>query len=305
MFLRILEYYNGVLFLTTNRVGKLDPAITSRVHLNLHYRRLQADEFRNVFNLNIEKLEQIEQQRAELFSERKLYILKDEILQFASDHFRATGSGRESWNGRQIRNAFLIASSLARYEAEAQGADFQPQLRASHFKEVETVTREFDLFRKHLKGGDDEEVARRKEERDDTWEEAESKMAGQQQPPPQGFQHGVKTYHSPGAQSNIPPGYPPAQADPSPHSTPSRSYAPGHSYSTPGPAHLSSGAPSNAPSGYPPAPRDPSPHSTPSRSYAPGPSYSTPAPAHLAPEYTHTNHHATPPGAPYVQQSRS
>ncbi|MBE3048709.1 AAA family ATPase, partial [Candidatus Bathyarchaeota archaeon] len=237
VFLRVLEYYNGVLFLTTNRVGKLDPAITSRVHLNLHYRRLQAPEFRNVFALNIEKLEQIEQQRKDLFAQRKLYILKDEILQFAADHYRATGSGRESWNGRQIRNAFLIASSLARYEAEQQGdEDFQPQLRASHFREVETVTREFDRFRKNLKNGDDADVARRKEERDDTWEDAEDKM---QREPAQGFQHGVKTYHSPGASSSVPVGYPPVQRAPSPHLTPSRSYAPGPAYSTPIPAHLS------------------------------------------------------------------
>lgn len=300
MFLRILEYYNGVLFLTTNRVGKLDPAITSRVHLNLHYRRLGAEQFRNVFNLNIEKLEQIEQQRAELFSEPKLYIVKDEILKFASEHFRDTGSGRESWNGRQIRNAFLIASSLARYEAEAQGEDFQPQLRASHFREVETVTREFDSFRKHLKGGDDEEVARRKEERDDTWEEVEGKMPGQQQQQ-HGFQTGVKTYHSPGPQPGIAPGYPP---DPSPRSTPSRSYAPAPQYATPAPAYLSPGAPANVPAGYPPVAREPSPHLTPSRVFALDSQYATPAPANSSPEYAPTNHPAAPPGAPLVPQPR-
>ena len=238
VFLRILEYYNGVLFLTTNRVGKLDPAITSRVHLNLHYRRLQATEFRNVFNLNIEKLEEIEEQRRALFNEPKLYILKDEILQFASEHYHSTGSGRESWNGRQIRNAFLIAASLARYEAEQQDENFQPQLRASHFREVESVTREFDQFRKHLKGGDDAEVARRREERDDTWEEAEETMMQGQPPPPPRVQHTMKTYHSPrSAASSVPAGYPPRNL--SPQSTPSRSYGQGQAYSTPAPAHLS------------------------------------------------------------------
>lgn len=37
VFLRILEYYNGVLFLTTNRVGTLDDAFKSHIHMSLYY----------------------------------------------------------------------------------------------------------------------------------------------------------------------------------------------------------------------------------------------------------------------------
>lgn len=36
-FLRCLEYYQGVLFLTTNRVGAFDDAIVSRINVVLHY----------------------------------------------------------------------------------------------------------------------------------------------------------------------------------------------------------------------------------------------------------------------------
>ena len=242
VFLRILEYYNGVLFLTTNRVGTLDPAVTSRVHVNLHYRRLQAAEFCKVFELNIERLELIEQQRHDMFKEPKLFILKDEIVQFAMTHYRESGDGRESWNGRQIRNAFLIASSLARYEIEQQPAGFQPQLRASHFKEVETITKEYDSFRKHLKGGDDADVAYRKNERDDTWEEGSSSFASTSRPASQPLQalYQGKTYQSPmGSTHNIHAAYGTAyQRGPSPHSTPpSRPHAPGPMHSAP--AHLS------------------------------------------------------------------
>jgi hypothetical protein len=35
VFLRMLEYYKGLLFLTTNRVGTFDEAFTSRVHISL------------------------------------------------------------------------------------------------------------------------------------------------------------------------------------------------------------------------------------------------------------------------------
>jgi hypothetical protein len=40
VFLRKLEYYEGILFLTTNRVGQFDEAILSRIHLLLRYEGL-------------------------------------------------------------------------------------------------------------------------------------------------------------------------------------------------------------------------------------------------------------------------
>ena len=40
VFLRTLEYYSGILFLTTNRVGALDPAFKSRIHISLYYPNL-------------------------------------------------------------------------------------------------------------------------------------------------------------------------------------------------------------------------------------------------------------------------
>lgn len=43
VFLRLLEYYEGVMFLTTNRPAALDPAFESRVHLTLHYPPLEPD----------------------------------------------------------------------------------------------------------------------------------------------------------------------------------------------------------------------------------------------------------------------
>jgi AAA+ superfamily predicted ATPase len=37
VFLRLLEYYTGVLFMTTNRVDAIEPAILSRIHLTIEY----------------------------------------------------------------------------------------------------------------------------------------------------------------------------------------------------------------------------------------------------------------------------
>jgi hypothetical protein len=35
--LRALEFYDGILFLTTNRVGSFDDAFISRIHVQLYY----------------------------------------------------------------------------------------------------------------------------------------------------------------------------------------------------------------------------------------------------------------------------
>jgi len=42
IFLRVLEYHEGVVFLTTNRIQDFDPAIMSRVHLRVKYPPLDA-----------------------------------------------------------------------------------------------------------------------------------------------------------------------------------------------------------------------------------------------------------------------
>lgn len=40
MFLRILEYYEGILILTTNRVSVFDQAFKSRIHLAIQFPEL-------------------------------------------------------------------------------------------------------------------------------------------------------------------------------------------------------------------------------------------------------------------------
>lgn len=56
IFLRALEYYKGVLFLTTNRVEAFDDAFTSRIHVTLHYKRLGDEERARIWMHNFERL---------------------------------------------------------------------------------------------------------------------------------------------------------------------------------------------------------------------------------------------------------
>lgn len=121
----------------------------------------------------MERLQQAELQQSEISREPPLFIMEQDVLRFASDHYGKHPKGKGAWNGRQIRNAFTIAASLARHEAEQPGlvgTGFQPQLRYSHFQAVERLTEEHDRFRAHVLGGDDSRKARLNEERDDDYE---------------------------------------------------------------------------------------------------------------------------------------
>ena len=50
IFLRILEYYPGILFLTTNRASNIDPAFQSRIHISMAYQELSRSSRRHVWS---------------------------------------------------------------------------------------------------------------------------------------------------------------------------------------------------------------------------------------------------------------
>ncbi|GAM83468.1 hypothetical protein ANO11243_014560 [Dothideomycetidae sp. 11243] len=49
IFLRVLEYYEGIMFLTTNRVQTLDQAFQSRIHISLDYPELSIESRKQVW----------------------------------------------------------------------------------------------------------------------------------------------------------------------------------------------------------------------------------------------------------------
>jgi hypothetical protein len=194
VFLRILEYFNGILFLTTNRPGTLDEAVKSRVHMSLYYSPLGEAETEEIFKLNLHRLKEIEKQRSEASGEPALYTFEEEILTFAREHFRKHAYGTGRWNGRQIRNAFQIAASLAHYDGELNpGA--QRQLRSSHFQTVDDATTKYDQFRAAVLGGVDAEIAHEREERYDEFEPLES-TKGESRRRSYAFQGEKISYHA-------------------------------------------------------------------------------------------------------------
>ncbi|RMY23483.1 hypothetical protein D0867_02023 [Hortaea werneckii] len=140
IFLRQLEYYSGLLILTTNRVGEFDEAFVSRIHMKLHFPSLDENSTMKVWDMNLGKL----QERS------SIEIRSKGIKKFAADYWKQNES---QWNGRQIKNAFQTAVALAywdweqeKQEALANGKKIRekPVLRKSHFEDVAKTSLHFD-----------------------------------------------------------------------------------------------------------------------------------------------------------------
>jgi len=56
IFLRLLEYHDGIIFLTTNRVECFDPAFKSRISMALHYEDLTSDARATIWKQLSEKM---------------------------------------------------------------------------------------------------------------------------------------------------------------------------------------------------------------------------------------------------------
>ncbi|KAG8159498.1 hypothetical protein KVR01_010135 [Diaporthe batatas] len=116
VFLRVLEYYNGILFLTTNRVGTMDEAFKSRIHVSLYYPPLTEAQTVDIFRVNLRRLHEIEAAKKASEAGNTIINIDDaSIVNFAKRHFKIHQPS-ERWNGRQIRNAFQVAYSLAQFD---------------------------------------------------------------------------------------------------------------------------------------------------------------------------------------------
>lgn len=154
VFLRALEYYTGILFLTTNRVGSFDQAFKSRIHMTLLYPPLDADQTKKIWATNLRRT--LERKQGSLIANQDDI---NDINMFAEKHYTENVASKSTWNGRQIRNAFQTAAALAEFEAleaHAQAkkagtaaADSSPQpavLTRRHFEVVADASLEFDLY---------------------------------------------------------------------------------------------------------------------------------------------------------------
>jgi len=119
VFLRHVEYYRGILFLTTNRVKAFDEAFLSRIHVALHFSPLSLTSKIQVWNA---------------------FILKmgDNVESFTPEQIEELA--RRDINGRQIKNAARTAHSLAM--SRGQKVSFEHLLIT--LDAIDEFTREFN-----------------------------------------------------------------------------------------------------------------------------------------------------------------
>lgn len=105
VFLRHVEYYRGILFMTTNRVKTFDEAFLSRIHVALHFQELTKEAKGQVWRAFLAKVgvQIVPAGQVEPGS------LGEDLLEKLAVR---------DINGRQIKNATRTASSLARSRNE-------------------------------------------------------------------------------------------------------------------------------------------------------------------------------------------
>jgi AAA+ superfamily predicted ATPase len=127
--LRVLEYYEGIIVLTTNRITALDIAVQSRIHVAIQYHDLNTEQQVNIVknfldnvitNKNIEDRGRIDREIPKLLKRSRL-------------------------NGRQIRNILMSAFLVARSN--------QSKLKLTNIEYMKNLTEDFqeglkDLTRK-------------------------------------------------------------------------------------------------------------------------------------------------------------
>jgi hypothetical protein len=134
VFLRALEYYNGILILTSNRVGTFDEAFKSRIQLALHYENLTMSQRRKIWQNFVNRLRTFDEPNIDF----------DDLTDHIDD------LSKEDMNGREIRNAITTARQLALFK----GTPFC----YSHLKHVIGVSGKFGKYLRDLRDGltDDE-----------------------------------------------------------------------------------------------------------------------------------------------------
>ncbi|TVY55108.1 Fidgetin-like protein 1 [Lachnellula cervina] len=110
IFLRTLEYYEGILFLTTNRVKNMDPAFQSRIHISMEYPGLDKSARVKVWRNFLER------------------GVKHELSEGELDRL----AGVEI-NGRQIKNVLKTSQLLSQHKGVP--------LRYEHLRTVLNVER--------------------------------------------------------------------------------------------------------------------------------------------------------------------
>ncbi|KAI1423747.1 hypothetical protein F5Y12DRAFT_514468 [Xylaria sp. FL1777] len=119
-FLRALEYYRGVLFLTTNRVQAFDTAFLSRIHVALHYKNLRDEDRERIWANTFERLHRESSGTVRISTAARNLLLAG--CSSADGNDTSSRIRSLKWNGREIRNAMQMMLAMAESEAREEGS---------------------------------------------------------------------------------------------------------------------------------------------------------------------------------------
>lgn len=149
VFLRTLEYFKGIMFLTSNRVGSFDQAFQSRIHITLGIPEFNEAVRKEVWKIFITDLGRRRRDGSDpVLTIDECKALGREII---------TSWAREPLNGRQIRNCVRSALALAQDKGET--------LAAKHFNTVIELGNTFTQYLRKLQKLESDELAQVKGDR--------------------------------------------------------------------------------------------------------------------------------------------
>ncbi|OTB04065.1 hypothetical protein M426DRAFT_73637 [Hypoxylon sp. CI-4A] len=150
VFLRVLEYYEGILVLTSNRVGTFDEAFKSRILLSLHYENLTEDQRTKIWKSFMTRLKNMDEN---LDDAKRKFREVDREIDFDDVECYLSELAKHELNGRQIRNAITTARQLAVFRKEPMSSEY--------LKHVIGVSSKFDKYLKNVQEGySDDQIAR-------------------------------------------------------------------------------------------------------------------------------------------------
>ncbi|KAM0402758.1 hypothetical protein ACHAPZ_004249 [Fusarium culmorum] len=154
VFLRVLEYYEGILILTSNRVGTFDEAFKSRIQLSLHYESLSKSQRRTIWTNFLQRLQTLEKTAVvQPITDRKRKYEIEQDINFDDIERHLGDLAEEEMNGRQIRNAITTARQLAKFKNES--------MTYRHLEHVIKISRKFDKYLEKVRDSySDDQVAR-------------------------------------------------------------------------------------------------------------------------------------------------
>jgi hypothetical protein len=142
IFLRALEYYRGLLIITTNRVQSFDGAFLSRIHVALHYKNLGHEDRERIWANNFDRLARDSSGRIRVSGAARDFV-------WTSREVRSL-----QWNGREIRNAMQTALALAESDAQDEGHE-TVTIAEKHVRAVVKLSKGFRDFIKQSMPPDD------------------------------------------------------------------------------------------------------------------------------------------------------